>query len=201
LLAVTIAAALALTACAPDPSGVAPGAGSQGVIDPAPAASGAGPSAGAGSGWISWGPGPDSGRPGPTSAPSPVDSRCPAGLSESGQHDNSQAKPAPSGIEVDWVLRCTVVGMGGDQSRSLLIERSDSDPAALLAALRAPDEPRSSGPCPAIAMVVPYFALVQRDGKPLVARMPLTACGLPQTAAMQALDRMRFELIAKKALP
>ena len=203
LLAVTIAAGLALTACGPGQTALDSGGSSPGVIDPAPPSDGADPAAGMdGSGWV--GPidtGAASSRPGATPAPSLVDSRCPAGLTEGGQYNNSQAKPAPSGIKVDWVLRCTVVGLHGDHPRGLLIERSDSDPAALLAALRAPDEPRNDGPCPAIAMVVPYFALVQPDGKPFVARMPLTACMLPQAAAMQALDGLQWKVIAKQALP
>jgi hypothetical protein len=213
LLALTIAAGLAVTACAPGPSAVDAGGESQGVIDPArpsggtgagtgsPAGSGSAGSGSAGSGSAGSDTGAGSSRPAASSTPSAVDSRCPADLTESGQHNNSQAQPVPSGIEVDWVLRCTVTGLHGDHSRGLLIERSDSDPAALLAALRAPDEPRSGGECPAIAMVVPYFALVRPDGKPFVARMPLTSCALPQPAAMQALERMRFELIGKKSLP
>lgn len=201
LLAVTIAAALAVTACASEPSTVGGGAGSPGVIDPASPSGGAGASGSEGSGWVSYLPLPPSSRPSATSPPSAVDSRCPAGLTENGQYNDRQARPAPSGIEVDWVLRCTVTGPHGDHSRSLLIERSDSDPTALLKALRAPDEPRSGGECPAIAMVVPYFALMQPDGKPFVARMPLTGCALPQAAAMQALNGLRWKVIAKKALP
>lgn len=204
LLALTLAAGLAVTACAPGPSAVDAGGESQGVIDPARPSGGTGAGKGsgsAGSGSAGFDSGAAGSRPSASSTPSAVDSRCPADLTESGQHGNSQAQPAPSGIEVDWVLRCTVVGPHGDHSRGLLIERSDSDPAALLAALRAPDEPRSSGACPAIAMVVPYFALVRPDGKPFTARMPLTACALPQPAAMQALERMRFEVIGKKSLP
>lgn len=200
LLAMTIAAGLAVTACAGQPT-LDAGAGSPSVIDPAPSSGRGAPGGGGGmegSGWVNYLPSPPSS---PTAAPSPVDSRCPAGLTESGQINNSQAKPVPSGINVDWVLRCTVVSQPGDHSRGLLIERSDSDPAALLKALRAPDEPLNEGPCPAIAMVVPYFALVGPDGKPVPARMPLTACALPQDVAMQALNRLQWKVIAKKALP
>ncbi|MEO7260150.1 MAG: hypothetical protein ABI047_02625 [Jatrophihabitantaceae bacterium] len=204
LLTATIATGLAATACAAEQSTTDSGAGpkgsvvapsgSWGVVDPgvgsasgsagtASSGPGAGSGAGSGSGWGS----------------QQVDDRCPAELH--GQYNTPQAKPVPSGIEVDWVLRCTVVELHGDHRRGLLIERSDSDPAALLRALRAPDVARDDDPCPAIAMVVPYFALVQPDGKRFVARMPLTACALPQAAAMQALNGLRFTVIAKKALP
>lgn len=212
LLALTIAAGLALTACASTASTGDSRSGPTAVVDPARpsgspggAAPGEGRSAGSGSGGFDGSAGFDTGAAsgGPSTSPGaqPVDSRCPAELTESGQYNGSQARPAPSGIEVDWVLRCTVIGPHGDHSRALLIERSDSDPAALLAALRAPDEPRSDGACPAIAMVVPYFALVQSDGRPFVARMPLTRCALPQAAATQALQGMRFTQIGKKSLP
>ena len=101
LLAVTIAAGLALTACASGQPALDSGASALGVIDPAPPSGGTSPDAGKGSSASSGSGGSDTGeassRPGATSTPSPVDSRCPAGLTESGHFDNSRAKPAPSG--------------------------------------------------------------------------------------------------------
>jgi hypothetical protein len=49
-----------------------------------------------------------------------------------------------------------------------------------------------------IRVVVPYFALVQRDGRVLAPKMPVTGCGMPQTAVLQALDGMTFKVIGKK---
>jgi len=176
-LAVTIlTTTLAVTGCASTP-----GAGSAGS-NPGSGAS-TGPAAG------------------PPTSPSrsPAAARCPAQLDE-GQAHRKGAKPVPGDIQVDWVLRCSVAPpIGG--TRYLVAERSDSDPAALLAALRAPDEARSNGVCPAIAMVVPYFALIERDGTELVPQLPVTGCRLPQAAAVQALNAMQFTVISRTPLP
>jgi hypothetical protein len=212
LLAITIITGLALTGCASaqgtldsgsDPKGgMAAPSQSPGDIDPGWSGGGSGSS---GSGGIGTG---GSGTAGTGTAPSgtaggrPTGSHtdpCPAQLDE-GQHNSKDAKPLPNDIVVDWVLRCMVTSpVDGD--RYLLIERSDSDPTALLAALRAPDEPPSSGACPAIAMVVPYFALVQPDGTPLVPRIPVTSCRLPQAAVLKALNAMTFVVTSRKQLP
>jgi len=192
LLAVTILTGLAVTACASAQPTVGSGA------KPTGGSATAGPSTGMSD------PGAASGsassQPSGSSGSSPVDSRCPAQLDE-GQYNRKKAVPVPSGIEVAWVLRCSSVPLSGGAHRALLVERSDSDPAALVSALRAPDEPRSSGACPLMRMVVPYFALVQRDGKVLVPKMPLTGCALPQAAVLQALNKLRFVVLDKKPLP
>lgn len=203
LLVVAIAAGLAVSACASGPSTTDSGAGPTGQIGTAaPSGSPGSVDPGTGTGSAPGGTstaGAGSSVPGPTSGAQPVDDRCPANLD--GKYNTAQAKPVPSGIEVDWVLRCTVKNPHSDHSRSLLIERSDSEPGALLAALRAPDEPPHAGPCPAIEMLVPYFTLVQRDGTRFLPRLPLTGCALPQPAAMQALQALRFSVIAEKPLP
>jgi hypothetical protein len=142
--------------------------------------------------------GPAVGQPSSPSRPPIVDG-CPAQLDE-GQANRKGAKPVPGDIQVDWVLRCSVTPQAGSV-RYLLVERSDGDPAALLAALRAPDEAPSKGFCPAIAMVVPYFALIERDGATLVPRLPVTGCRLPQAAAVQALNALRFTVISRTRLP
>ena len=191
LLAVTILTGLAITGCASaqptlgsgaNPTGGSATAGpSTGMSDPGTAsASGSASSSG--------------------SSGNSVDSRCPAHPDE-GQYNSKLAKPVPTDIEVDWVLRCSTVPLSGGAHRALLVERSDSDATALLTALRAPDEPRSSGACPLMRMVVPYFALIQRDGTVLVPRLPLTGCSLPQAAVLQALNKMRFVVLDKKQLP
>jgi hypothetical protein len=143
--------------------------------------------------------GPATGRPGAPPPVSPVDSRCPAQL-DGGQHNAAYGKPVPDGIAVAWVLRCTVAPQAGG-TRYLLVERSDSDPGGLLAALRTPDEPPSSGACPALAMVVPYFTLVKRDGGALVPHIPVTGCRLPQPPVLQALNALQFTVIARHRLP
>ena len=187
LLAVTVLTALAVIGCASTQSTADRGS-STGTASAGPTGGGPGVSGSAGTGSSPSG-----------ATPSPVDARCPAQLDE-GQYNGRQAQPVPGDIDVDWVLRCSVAPQP-DGSRDLLVERSDSDPTALLTALRAPDEPRSSGVCPMIRMVVPYFALVQRNGRVLAPKIPLTGCGMPQTGMLQVLNRMHFEVIGRKPLP
>lgn len=184
VLAMTVLTALAITGCGSAQSGAGAGSGGASVSPAAPTGSGAATG---------------SSVPNATPSASPVDARCPAQLDE-GQYNGRQAKPLPSGFEVDWVLRCRVAPQPGG-SRFLLVERSDSDPAALLAALRASDEPRSSGVCPMLRMALPYFALVQPGGTVVAPKVPLTGCGMPQTALVQALNALRFTVISRKQLP
>jgi hypothetical protein len=183
-----LATALAVTGCASAPATGKAGsdpAGSGGVSSLPP-----GGAAGTGSA---------TGQPSSPPSSSPIDARCPAQLDE-GQTNRKGAKPVPGDILIDWVLRCSVVPQPGG-TRYLVVERSDSDPAALLTALRSPDQALSKGACPAIAMVVPYFALIERDGATLVPRLPVTGCRLPQAAAIQALNALRFTVIGRTRLP
>jgi uncharacterized protein YceK len=195
LLALTVLTALAITGCASAQSNTGAGSGRSSASPGAPTGSGA-PTGGGVTGGAA---GSGSSLPGATPSGSPVDVRCPAQLDE-GQYNGRQAKPIPSSLDVDWVLRCRAAPQPNG-SRFLLVERSDSDPAALLAALRAPDEPRSGGVCPMIRMVLPYFALVQPDGTVLAPKVPLTGCGMAQAALVQALNGMRFQVISRKQLP
>jgi hypothetical protein len=196
LLAVTMVAGLALTACASSPSTVdSGGKPAPGTAVPSGSSGQVAPGGGTGSGSA----GPIGSTPASPPAGSPVDSRCPVQLDQ-GPYNSKQARPVPAGIDVAWVLRCSVKPQPGGAGRTLLVERSDSDPAALLAALRARDEPPTSGVCLTIRMLVPYFALIQRDGKPFVARMPLTSCRMPQAAVVKALDGLKFRVIASKPL-
>jgi len=185
-----VLAALAVAGCSSTPT-----------VEPAlrPTSSAPGPATG-GAGGRSGAPG-STGTGQPTAPPpvSPVDSRCPAQL-DSGQHNAAYGRLVPPGIEVAWVLRCTVAPQP-DGTRDLVVERSDSDPSGLLAALRVADEPPSRGACPALAMVVPYFAFVQRDGHALVPRIPVTGCRLPQPPVLQALNALQFQVIARHRLP
>jgi hypothetical protein len=186
ILVAAVAAVLAVTGCASATGNAGPGSSAP--------AGGAGTSPATGGGT-----GSASGRPSTSPSRKPIVAQCPVQLDE-GQADRKGAKPVPGQIHVDWVLRCSVAPRAGG-TRYLQVERSDSDPAALLAALRAPDEPLSKGACPSIAMVVPYFALIEPDGTALVPKLPETGCRLPQPAAIQALNAMRFTVISRTQLP
>jgi hypothetical protein len=72
-------------------------------------------------------------------------------------------------------------------------ERADTDAAALLAALRRPDERGSTGMvCLDVAIGVPYFALVDGSGTQLRPRVPRDRCGQPQAQALAALRALPF---------
>jgi hypothetical protein len=187
MLTVTVLTALAVTGCASTQSSTATGGSRTGITSASasasvPANSGSSPAGGSST---------------PAPAPTPVDGLCPAQLDQ-GQYNGRQA--LPTSIDVDWVLRCRIAPVVGG-GRFLYVERSDSDPTALLAALRAPNQPRSNGVCPMMRVLVPYFALVQRDGRVLAPKMPVTGCGMPQTAVLQALNDMTFKVISKKPAP
>ncbi len=196
-LATALAVGLLLTGCASNRTvggAAGPGTGGSSGVSGAPGGASTGSS---GSGSASGGPA--SGQPSASPPVSPLDSRCPAQLDE-GQHLAEYGRPVPPGITVAWVLRCRVAPQPGGTS-DLLVERSDSDPGALLAALRPQDQPLSKGACPAIAMVVPYFALVEPNGTALVPHIPVTACRLAQPQVMQALNALQFQVIARHRLP
>lgn len=187
VLAMTVLTALAISGCASTSSSTAGGSSPGSVIPGAPGGTGSATGSPVGTG---------SSQPGASPSASQLDPRCPAQLDQ-GQYNGRQSKPISGNLTVDWVLRCRVVPQPGG-SRYLLVERSDSDPAALLAALRASDEPPSSGPCPMIRMVVPYFALVQPDGTTLAPKIPLTSCRLPQAGVLKSLNAMQFQVISRK---
>ena len=198
-------AGLTITGCATTQSGTAAG-GSNTASGVASTPPGSGSTTGSGS--ISGSAGSGSGSApgaGGTARPSaPSDNatasvRCPSELNPA-QFNGPQSRAVPADIDVTWVLRCSVVTKNGT-TRTVLAERSDSDPTALLTALRAPSEPRTSGVCPMFRVMMPYFALVQSNGKVLVPKVPLTKCAMPQPAVLQALNAMRFEAFSSKPLP
>jgi uncharacterized protein YceK len=198
LLAVTIAAGLALTGCASTKTAAGGGAVS--------ASAGAGStSAAASTAAASTMPGSLSpGSPATSVVPSvrPTGSAsglCPTSL-DLGQYNGPNTRVVSADLKVRWVLRCSIVPLTGTK-RAVVTERSDSDPSALLKALRAPSEPKSSGVCPLIRMLVPYFALIRPDGQALVPKLPLTGCGLAQAAVVQALNHLHFEVLSKQPLP
>jgi len=142
-------------------------------------------------------------RPGGTSAPTRqpvrVATTCPSSVSNGGRADGQLGGPVPPGATISWVLNCrstqqAISGKGVWQV--LLSERSDGPAEDLLRALAQPDQPPSTGACPAIGAVLPYFVLVDSNGVGYLPRMPLTACGLPQEGAQQALHAMTWRLMS-----
>jgi hypothetical protein len=105
-------------------------------------------------------------------------------------------QPLPAGFRTEWVLRCggEIRAMPGQGRWWFRVEeRADTDAAALLAALRRPDEAASLGTaCTDVAYGVPYFALVDVSGVAVRPRMPRDRCGQPQRQTLAALRALPF---------
>ena len=65
-------------------------------------------------------------------------------------------------------------------------ERRSESVAALVAALRLPDEPRAKGPCPAIGLQTPWLALLDAQGRWVRPGVPMSACGQPRPEVLAA---------------
>jgi hypothetical protein len=143
------------------------------------------------------------GTPGAAStAPSPVtvSAACPASITQSGRPAQPEGGRVPAAATIASVLRCRVeiqrvIGKGQWQVR--LTEHAVGPAAELRAALNRPSEPPTSGPCPAIGMIVPYFVLIDTAGKAYLPSLPHTACGLPQGQVIQALNALPFTVISR----
>ncbi len=123
---------------------------------------------------------------------------CPS-RADSANANDPKAKPVPTGITVAWVLRCSVVSVGG-VPQQVVAERSVSSPDALILALQTPSAQRAKVVCPMFAVFLPHFALVESDGTLLVPKVPLNNCGQPQNTVVQALRSMKFDKLATRSL-
>jgi len=101
--------------------------------------------------------------------------------------------------QISWVLRCssTQKAYPGDGIWTVVkTERADGSPDALLAELRKADQPMPSGiACPMIAMVLPWFVLVDQSGKPHFAHIPTGQCGQPIPEAISALNALPWRTV------
>jgi len=132
-------------------------------------------------------------QPAPVTAPV----SCPADLSMGGRPDRPVGGQVPAEAKIAWVLRCRtevkpVAGKGTWQM--LIAERANGNPVALRAALAKASEPRTTLACPAIAMVVPYFVLVDESGGGYLPFLPTDSCQKPQGEAMAAVQALRFTI-------
>ncbi|HET9186611.1 MAG TPA: hypothetical protein VFN80_01540 [Acidothermaceae bacterium] len=110
--------------------------------------------------------------------------------------------PLPSGFTIKTVVRCETVlrayGDLGEWSVQLAeVADAPSDGLAQLATeLRKPSEPTPSGiACPAIAMVLPWFAVIDDHGKVVRPSLPTDKCGLPLPGAGKALSTLDFTAV------
>jgi hypothetical protein len=140
---------------------------------------------------------------GSTSAPAgPAAVNCPTAPK---LPEGTAGEPIPAGFRPAWVLRCSQAlrPVPGDGTWHFRIEeRADTDAAALLTALRRPDEQTPAGTtlCTAIGFGVPYFALVDASGTVVHPRVPRGRCQRPQRQALEALKALPFRETAATRL-
>lgn len=82
-----------------------------------------------------------------------------------------------------------VCGLGSLELRaggSVVSERRSESVAALVTALRLPDQPPAKGPCPAIGLQTPWLALLDAQGRWVRPGVPLSSCGQPRPEVLAA---------------
>jgi hypothetical protein len=110
------------------------------------------------------------------------------------------AGPLPATFVPVSVLRC-VTGYKQIPGKGLYFaattERYDGNLSALATALRAPSGTRKPGTmCPMIAMVPPQIVLIAKDGSMLSPKLPLSGCGLLQTAVLRELNLLPWHAVS-----
>lgn len=77
-------------------------------------------------------------------------------------------------------------------------ERRADKVDALVTALRLPDEPRTEGPCTTEAVVFPWLALVDADGRWVRPDLPVDRCGKPRPEVREALGALPLTTVATR---
>lgn len=129
-----------------------------------------------------------------------VDAGCPPGAYDEPPLSQANRGRLPDEFVTAWVLRCAtdirdVPGQGKQAFRVVL--RADTPAAELVAQLRRPSEPRTTGFCTAIGIGVPYFALVDRDNKAVLPAVPNDECGRPRREGLQELEKLPFTRVSE----
>ncbi|MER7334104.1 MULTISPECIES: hypothetical protein [unclassified Micromonospora] len=79
-------------------------------------------------------------------------------------------------------------------------ERRGDDVAALVTALRLPDQPGTDGPCTREMPTAPWLALVDGDGRWTRPGMPVDRCGKLRPEVLAALDALPLTTVATRAV-
>lgn len=79
-----------------------------------------------------------------------------------------------------------------------ITERADTPVSQLVTLLRRPSEPTSPGAtCPDIAYSVPYFALVDAEGRALLPDVPTEVCGKPREEVTNLLGTLPYQTVTE----
>jgi hypothetical protein len=89
-------------------------------------------------------------------------------------------------------------GRGGEDL--VEVEGRAQEIAVLLTALRLPDQPRTRGACTAELPVVPWFALLDTDGRWVRPGVPVDACGKIRVEVRDAVRALALSTVATRKL-
>ncbi|GGM52707.1 hypothetical protein [Microbacterium saperdae] len=114
---------------------------------------------------------------------------------ETYEADYAEAGLVPDGFTAVAVLRCDPYASQEDADGTwsgALLERREGDLRPVLAALAQPSDSPSTGPCPAIAYLIPELWIEGEDGTVVRVAIPTDGCGAPKPVgldeALEALD-------------
>ncbi|MDP3951975.1 hypothetical protein [Microbacterium sp.] len=108
---------------------------------------------------------------------------------ETFEEGHTEAGLVPKDFDAVAVLRCDPYAsqQDGDELWSgVLLERLEGELEAVLAALAMPSDPRSLGPCPAVAYLSPELWIEGRDGNVVRVAIPADGCGAPKQVGLEA---------------
>lgn len=101
----------------------------------------------------------------------------------------AEAGLVPEGFEAVAVLRCDPYASQQDRDggwSGVLLERLEGDLEPVLAALAMPSDPRSLGPCPAVAYLTPELWVERAGGDVVRVAVPADGCGAPKHVGLEA---------------
>lgn len=103
----------------------------------------------------------------------------------------------PDGFVTAWVLRCSVqvVDIRDGEMTPTVAERADTPADELVAALRKPSDPPSTGACTLELIVPPYLMLVDAGGRAVAPEIPNDACAKPRKDVLLAVEKLPFRQI------
>jgi len=126
---------------------------------------------------------------------------------------SAQHPPAANPTETRWlaplsadftpvaIVLCTTKPPTAPGGRDMVAtEQRAGDVAAVAAALRLPDGPYSKVPCPADEAVVPWFALLDAQGRWVHPGVPIGACGKPVARFSEAFAALHLTTVATRQI-
>jgi hypothetical protein len=111
--------------------------------------------------------------------------------------------PIPASFRPTAVVMCTdeTRTVARDGTWAFLVEqRADSGFSTFVDELRRPSDELSSGPCPGLLIIAPWFELIGPDGQGLRVAVPRDECSQPRESALNALRGLPFKTVKETRL-